>query len=700
MNKRNQRNRKSNRNPSVKRVYRKSRPAGRAKESAPAATVQETPLQSGIFHGTSRGYGFITPDVSPGGPAREDIFVPAPFTGGAIDGDRVAFRAKPSQPRRGERGDAPQDERPEAAVVEILARSVKTLIGEFCVEAHIRGRRTVRRLYALPENKKLPFEIEISSADSLGACRGDKIELELTEYPTAQTPARGRVLRIFGPKDSRTANYAAILYENGVPTEFSPEVLAEADEVSSKRITSRGRLDLRGEAIFTIDGADAKDLDDAISLKRTADGWQLGVHIADVSGYVKPGSALDREAMARGTSVYFTDQVVPMLPVALSNGCCSLGSGVNRYTMSALLNLAPDGSLQGCEMAESIICSSVRGVYSEVNDIFEKGEQSEFAKKYAAVLPSLAEMHELYKILAARSAKRGALNLETAEAKIVLNEEGEPVDIIRRTRGDAEKMIEQFMLTANEGVATWLNERGLPCVYRIHEEPLEEKIRAFSEFAWNLGLPVGRLGQGQANSADLAAVMERAGEKNLGQIVSVVLLRSLQKARYATQPLGHFGLGIRLYAHFTSPIRRYPDLSVHRIIRTALAGGATGKTLDKLTAFAERSAKESSENELRALAAEREIEDLYKTIFMASHVGEEYDARISSVTGFGLFAELENTCEGLIPIATMDGYFVYDEKNYRLTCGSRIYRLGDAIRVRIESADVSAHKVEMRLVEG
>lgn len=226
------------------------------------------------------------------------------------------------------------------------------------------------------------------------------------------------------------------------------------------------------------------------------------------------------------------------------------------------------------------------------------------------------------------------------------------------------------MLTANEGVATWLNERGLPCVYRVHEEPLEEKIRAFSEFAWNLGLPVGRLGQGQANSADLAAVMERAGEKNLGQIVSVVILRSLQKARYATQPLGHFGLGIRLYAHFTSPIRRYPDLSVHRIIRTALAGKATGKTLDKLTAFAERSAKESSENELRALSAEREIEDLYKTIFMASHVGEEYDAQISSVTSFGLFAELENTCEGLIPIATLDGYFVYDEKNYRLTCGS------------------------------
>lgn len=694
MNKRNQRNRKPNRNKSARQTGRKGRPSTRS-----AAPVQEMPLQSGLFHGTSRGFGFITPDVAEGEPAPEDIFVPAPFTGGAIDGDRVSFRMKPAQPRRDSRRDDRRDDRPEAAVVEVLARSVTTLIGEFCVEAHIRGRRTVRRLYALPESKKLAFEIEISAADSLGARRGDKIELELIEYPTAQTPARGRVLRIFGPKDTRAANYAAILYENGIPTEFPAEVLAEAEEVAAKRITSRGRLDLRNEIIFTIDGADAKDLDDAVSLKRTDNGWQLGVHIADVSYYVKPGSALDREAIARGTSVYFTDQVVPMLPVALSNGCCSLNGGVNRYAMSALLDLAPDGSLRGCEMAESIICSKVRGVYSEVNDIFEQGEASAFAEKYAAVMPTLAEMHQLYEILAARSAKRGALNLETAEAKIVLDDEGEPVDISRRERGDAEKMIEQFMLAANEGVATWLSERGLPCVYRVHEEPLEDKIRAFSEFAWNLGLPVGKLGQGKASPSDLAAVMERAGEKDLSEIVSVVLLRSLQKARYATQALGHFGLGIKLYAHFTSPIRRYPDLSVHRIVRTALAGRATGKTLDKLTAFAERSAKESSENELRALSAEREIEDLYKTIFMSAHVGEEFDARISSVTGFGLFAELENTCEGLIPITTLDGYFVYDEKNYRLTCGSRIYRLGDTIRVRIESADVSAHKVEMRLIE-
>ncbi len=689
---------KTNRRPSRRDTKRNSerRPvSGRAYGKATSGGRTNAPDFFGVFHGTSRGYGFVTPDPTPSDPAPEDLFVPAPYTAGAIDGDRV--RCCEKEAGRDFRGYG-REERREAAVLAVVERAVTTLIAEFCVEAHIRGRRTVRRLYAIPENKKLPFEIEIASADALGARRGDKISLLLTEYPTAASPARGRVLKIFGAKDSRAANYAAILHENGIPTEFPAEVLAEAEEVAGRRVTSRGRLDLREKIIFTIDGADAKDLDDAISLEKTEEGWLLGVHIADVSHYVKAGSALDREATSRGTSVYFTDQVVPMLPTALSNGCCSLGGGVNRYAMSALLTLAPDGRLLGCEMAESVIRSRVRGVYGEVNDIFLRGEASEFAAKYADVMPTLSLMHELYTRLAARSAARGALALETAEAQIVLDGEGEPIDIIRRERGDAEKMIEQFMLTANEGVATWLNERGLPCVYRVHEEPLEEKMQAFAEYAWNLGLPVGRLGRGSVSPADLAAVLEGAEKKGLAEIVSVVLLRSLQKARYDTRALGHFGLGIKLYAHFTSPIRRYPDLAVHRIVRTVLAGKATGRERDRLTSFAERAAKTSSENELRALSAEREIEDLYKTIFMSSHVGEEFDAKISSVTGFGLFAELENTCEGLIPIASLDGFFVYDEKNHRLTCGAQVYRLGDSIRVRIESADVASHKIEMRLI--
>ncbi|MBQ2767736.1 MAG: ribonuclease R [Clostridia bacterium] len=657
----------------------------------------DSPVCRGIFHGTSRGFGFITPEVSQENAPAEDLFVPACMTGGAIDGDLVSYRAESKKKFGGE------NERNEAAVVEVIERRTTTLIAEFCVEAHIRGRKTVRRLYAVPENKKFAFEIEISSADSFGAVRGDKILLELTDYPTGEHVARGRVLRIFGAKESRAANYAAILFSHEIPTIFPDDVLTEAEEVAARRITSRGRVDLRGDIIFTIDSADAKDLDDAISLKRTEQGWQLGVHIADVSYYVRSGSAIDREAMARGTSVYFTDQVVPMLPVALSNGCCSLNGGVNRYAMSALLDLAPDGSLRGCEIVQSIIRSNVRGVYSEVNDLFAWGEKSEFAGKYAAVLPTLADMRELYRLLAARAASRGALELDMAEAKIIVDEQGEPVDIIRRERGDAERMIEQFMLAANEGVARWLSDRGLPCVYRVHEKPLAEKMQAFAEYAMGLGLPVGRLGQGSleptALAADLRRVLSAAAERDMADAVSIVLLRSLQKARYATQPLGHFGLGIAQYCHFTSPIRRYPDLAVHRIIRAALSGKAAGRELDRLTSFAEHAAKASSENELRALMAEREIEDLYKTIYLSAHVGEVFDARITSVAGFGLFAELENTCEGLIPITSLDGFFVFDEKNYRLTCGSRIYRVGDCVRVRIESADISSHQVEMRLIE-
>lgn len=663
--------------------------------------MKETLQYTGIFHGTSRAFGFITPDPAGDNMPAEDLFVPAQATAHAIDGDRVSFvlrdRVRPA--RGSDHDNSHPDSRLEASVCAVLSHSVTNLIAEFCAEAHIRGRRTVRRLYALPENKKLPFEIEIAPADSLGAHHGDKIEICITAYPAEGQPARGCVLQIFGSKETRQANYAAILYENGIPAVFPEDVLAEADDISSRRITSRGRLDLRNEVIFTIDGAGAKDLDDAVSLTRTPDGWRLGVHIADVSYYVRPGSKLDAEAMARGTSVYFTDKVVPMLPPALSNGCCSLNGGANRYAMSAILDLSPDGSLRGCEVAESIIRSRVRGVYSEVNDIFARGLASPFAQKYHDVLPTLTLMHELYGILDARSAARGALSLETAEAEILLDEQGDPIEICRRERGDAEKMIEQFMLAANEGVATWLNARGLPCVYRVHEEPLPDKIRDFAEFASNLSLPVGRLGTGNASPADLAAVTAAAAERGMGEIVSMVLLRSLQKARYATEPLGHFGLGIKLYAHFTSPIRRYPDLSVHRILRAALAAQTGGRAGERLRSFAERSAKESSENELRALSAEREIEALYKTIFMAGHLGETFDARISSVTSFGLFAELENTCEGLIPISSLDGFFIYDEKNYRLSCGRRSYRLGQSIRVRIESADVSTHKVEMRLIE-
>ena len=337
------------------------------------------------------------------------------------------------------------------------------------------------------------------------------------------------------------------------------------------------------------------------------------------------------------------------------------------------------------------------GVYSEVNDIFKKGEKSEFAKKYAPVKDSLDLMYKLYKKLKKRSQSRGALELETAEAAILLDEKGEPTDILRRERGDAEKMIEQFMLCANEAVATKLSELGLPCVYRIHENPDPEKLSAFCEFAYNLGLPVTELKQ-NASPAALGKVISAAEEKGIAATVSGMALRSLAKAKYSAKPSRHFGLGIDKYCHFTSPIRRYPDLATHRMIKTLLIGKSDTKKIAVWQSFAKNAAEQSSENELRAVAAERDIEDLYKCIYMSKRVGNEYNGIISSVTSFGMFVELENTCEGMIPITDLDGWYEYDEKRMTLSKGTSVFSLGMPVRIRVEKADIIRGKVDFSLI--
>ncbi len=650
---------------------------------------------SGTFRGTSRGFGFFTPDENRAG-ITDDVFISSSNTGSAIDGDRVVVQIRKNK------GDARGDNA-EGEVVEILERVHKTVMCTFEKKVRTFGakkKKTVPEFYfAYPDSTKLPFRVRISPRDDLGARDGDKVEVLLTTYPDGVTKARGKIVRIFGNSDSREANYSAILHSHGVRTEFPDNVIAEAKKRESEELSTEGRVDLRGKTIFTIDGADAKDLDDAISLEMDGDKYLLGVHIADVSHYVREGSALDEEAFIRRTSIYFTDKVVPMLPKELSNGICSLHGGVDRYALSATVTLDREGNILGCELFESIINSSVRGVYSEINDIIEKGGESEFFEKYAHIWDTLEKMRELYAILERKSVSRGALELESNEAKIILDGKGHPVDIVKRERGESERMIEQFMLCANEAVATWLHWQSMPCVYRIHEDPNPEKIQAFSVFAHNLGIDVSPLRKKQLHSSSLQKIMNDAKEKDLASVVSNVMLRSLAKARYSSSNSGHFGLAIDLYCHFTSPIRRYPDLTVHRIVKTILHGKAEEAVLDRLTKFADESAKASSENELRALYAERDIEDLYKVVYMADKVGEEFDAVISSVNSFGMFAELENTCEGLIPIDSLEGYYDYDEKNFRLSRGKRSYRLGQAVRVRIEAADIAAGKIEMRLVD-
>ena len=653
----------------------------RAVAAMPARPARAEQEVEGIFHGTGRGFGFVSPD---GAHERaEDVFIPGGATNGALDGDRVRIRYHRYLSHR----NGIAEEKTEGEVTDILTVANPTVIGRLTVEYSGFGRHRRRYAYVTPDNPRIPGEVWVR--DEGGAEDGDKVEVTLA--CSRSRGLGGDITRVFGAADDRSANYEAILASLGVRTDFPAPVWREAAEKAAAPLTEeKGRRRLT-EVIFTIDGAGAKDLDDAISLRRLPNGgWLLGVHIADVSEYVTAGSETDKEAMLRGTSIYFTDKVVPMLPPSLSNGACSLNAGEEKYALSAHMTLSPEGEIVGTRVARTIIRSRVRGVYDEVNDLFLNGKKSPYTAKYKEVLPALARMRELYEILAARGRARGAVELDRPEPIILLDEQGEPADILCRERGDAEKMIEQFMLTANEGVATLLHERGIPCVYRVHEKPEEGRFSDFLQYAHNAGLSVSSFTGENVSGRDLAALLREAEEKGISRAVSYAMLRAMAKAEYSDQPKGHFGLGIGLYCHFTSPIRRLSDLATHRILKAVLLDGEGAK---KYTAYAHRAAEAASACELRALEAEREIEALYKAVYLSRRVGEECEATVSSCTAFGMFCELDNTCEGLVPIDDLDGNFVFDEGNLSLRSGDTVYRIGDRVRVVIEEVSVSHRKV-------
>lgn len=653
---------------------------------------------TGIFRANSKGFGFLTPDSEYAEHYPADLFVGRDDTGGAMNGDHVQAHIPP---RRGERYDrvTGREKSPEAVVDFILERAVTAVIGTLERELPM-TRRASPRYFVVPDNQKLASVIEIRQRELGEAREGDKVEAEITRYPTPARPyAVGRVTAVFGETESKEANYGAILCENDIRTEFPEEVLSEAERQSGHPVVPGDRADFRDKLIFTIDGADCKDMDDAISLEKTETGWLLGVHIADVSEYVREGTLLDREAFSRGTSVYFADTVVPMLPQCLSNGICSLNPGEDRYALSALISLDAEGTILDCTLAESVIRSKIRGVYSELNDIIENGESSAYFPKYAALYPDVyPEMLRLYRILEKKNLAKGALDLETVEAKIVLGDDGYPTDIVRRVQGTSEKLIEQFMLCANEAVATWLHTKGMPCVYRIHEEPPADKIQTFAAFAYQLGLDIRSLRGKTLTPADMQKVMNQAKERGMDTILSTVMLRSLSKARYSRTQSIHFGLATELYCHFTSPIRRYPDLTVHRFVKNVLHGQTQEEQRAHMELLAGKCAEQSTDCEIRAMNAERAIEDLYKVLYMQEHIGEIYDGVISSVTSFGFFVELENTCEGLVSVGSLDGFYTFDEKNLVLSCGRTQYRLGQRVRVEVENADCITRKLDFSLV--
>ncbi len=682
----------------------------------------------GTFAYSGRGFGFCIPDEEYELP---DIFLPPRKTMGAMSGDRIKVTLK---------GNA-EGEKLEGEVVDVTF-ACGSILGTL--------HRKRGYSYVVPDSKRFGVLIYIPEAEADRVCdaNSDLLKVEVKPYEeefftrtrsiTVRGPydmpyfdTMGTVSNVFGSALTRDANYAAILYSAGIRTEFPEAVLRHADEVAGEEIHPvENRADLRDKKILTIDGAGAKDLDDAISLEKDGDNWVLGVHIADVSHYVRQDTPTEAEARARGTSVYFTDKVVPMLPESLSNGACSLNAGTDKYALSAEITLTPDGKRVGTKIYKSLLRSTVRGVYDEVNALFSDGESSEFYEKYRDVFPMLTEMRELYEILAKNSRARGVMELEDSEAVILLDGDGKPVDIIRRERGDAEKLIEQFMLQANYGVAETLKALGLPCLYRTHEKPDREKMQAFAVFAHNLGLDVRGISMGEklpkrlrgeeddeddsmekiaALSEKLMGILEQANERGIGGIVSSVLLRSMMKAKYQSECAPHFGLGAPVYCHFTSPIRRYPDLFVHTVITSVLEktglpcltkrSSADVSCVGALAASAYDRGVSSSDAELRAQTAERDIEDLYMAMYMSDKLGQTFRVTVCSVIRSGMFVQCENLIEGFLPAACFPGAVVNDEF-MTLTADGVVYTLGTQMDAVLYDVDIATEKITFEPKKG
>ncbi len=655
-------------------------------------------ILTGRYQGTGRGFGFFIPD---GASSRsEDCFIPPHRELGAWDGDHVEAALEPEGPALCVRGvpsgcaGPTQPGRRIAHITAILERGNPTVTGVI--------RKENRQIWLLPDNERLPGAIKLPGKTKVRD--GERAAVRVSSYGTLSTPPLGTLDADFGPSGSRMAAVEAILYRQGVEREFPDEVTREAQAISQTVPAEaiERRLDLREELIITIDGAATKDIDDAISLKREGENWLLGVHIADVSHYVLPGSALDEEAFSRGTSVYFADQVVPMLPVALSNGICSLNPGVDRLALSCLMTLNKSGEVVSHSIAASVICSKERMTYEDCNLLLDSSREGDplrasLAEKYAHILPMLRDMAELSRRLEKRRMDRGSLDLETQESYILCDSLGKPVDILPRSQGVSEKLIESFMLAANETVAHHLFDLHAPAVYRIHEKPSQDKLDTLRAMLSPLGLTVK---DGSAHS--LQKVLNAVKGKPEAPAVGMMVLRSMMKARYSTENLGHFGLAAPYYCHFTSPIRRYPDLMVHRCLHALLSHAGT-KQLGRLRKSCESAAVQSSQREIAAQTAERDIDKLYFADYMQGHIGEVFSAAVSGATRFGLFAALGNGVEGFIPVETLpQDHYAYDEASLTLT-GERTGRsfpFGMALEVICISADPGTGRIEFRLPDG
>ena len=651
---------------------------------------------NGIFCGHPKGFGFVTVEGM-----EQDVFIPEDRTGAALHGDRVQIVVE-SQDRGGGR-------RAEGSVLKVLEHANKEVVGYY--------QKSKGFGFVIPDNQKISKDIFIPQGCDMGAVTGHKVVARIKEFGDANHKPEGVVTEILGHVNDPGTDILSIVRAYGLPEEFPPEVMDEVegcpDEVAVPGMTRdeetwdgpygigdltspadwtgdlAGRLDLRGLRTVTIDGEDAKDLDDAVTLCRDGQGgYILGVHIADVSHYVKEGHPLDKEALKRGTSVYLVDRVIPMLPHKLSNGICSLNAGTDRLALSCIMELDAQGNVLGHKIAETVIHVDRRMTYTAVNAIVTDGDEAVMAE-YEGFVPMFMLMKEVSDILREKRKKRGAIDFDFPESKIILDAQGKPLEIKPYERNAATKIIEDFMLAANETVAEDYFWQSLPFLYRTHDNPDPEKMKQLGTFIHNFGYFI-RLQQGEIHPKELQKLLDKIEGTPEEVLLSRLTLRSMKQAKYTTLCSGHFGLAARYYTHFTSPIRRYPDLQIHRIIKESLKGGLGDKRAGHYEAILPGVAMQTSALERRAEEAERETDKLKKCEYMSRFIGQEFDGVVSGVTNWGLYVELPNTVEGLVRISELrDDYYIFDEQHYELVgeMTRKTFKLGQPIRVQVASTD-------------
>ena len=631
----------------------------------------------GVFHAHKNGFGFVTLNEE-----EDDLFVGRNDINHAIDGDtvevvitKVADRIKGTSA--------------EAKIINILEHSLTSAVGQLVLDEE----KPKYAGYIRSKNQKISQPIYVKKP-ALVLDGTEVLKVTIDKYPSKKHDFFvASLVDVVGHVNDPGIDVLEVLESMDIVSEFSEKVLEEAERVPDAPTESdlAGRLDLREEITFTIDGADAKDLDDAVHIKRLKNGnFELGVHIADVSYYVKEGSELDKEALNRATSVYVTDRVVPMLPERLSNGICSLNPNVDRLTQSAIMEIDAKGRVVKHAITQTVIKTTFRMTYSDVNDIIAGNQEK--AEQFKEIVPSIDSMVRLHEILESMRFKRGALNFDTNEAKIMVNKEGRPVDIVLRQRGIAERMIESFMLVANETVAEHFAKLNLPFIYRIHEEPKAEKVQKFIDYASSFGIRIYGTASSMSQQA-LQDIMEAVKDQPYEDVLSMMLLRSMQQARYSEHNHGHYGLAAEFYTHFTSPIRRYPDLLVHRMVRDY---GKSKEIAEHFEQVIPEIASQSSSRERRAIEAEREVEAMKKAEYMEEFVGEEFDGVVSSAVKFGLFVELPNTVEGLIHVTNLPEFYNYNERTMTLQ-GEKsgvVFKVGQQIRIKLVRADKATGEID------